>query len=113
MRLKVLIVALLMTSACAAASPLAPSEGPWRFSGTVFAWDGVQLGDPIASAELTVVSDMNLKTRVTSDAAGHFVFTGLKTGLFTVTIAAYGYISVAPVVDLYRDTEAHFALKPQ
>jgi hypothetical protein len=113
MRLNVLLVALLTTAACVAKSPVAPSQGPWRFSGTVLATDGVRIGGPIAGAVLTVVSGVNSNRKVTSDGAGHFAFAALETDTFTVTVAASGYVSATPVINLYRDIDADFALKPR
>jgi hypothetical protein len=114
MRPKVLLFlpALLMTAACSMPSPIAPSNGPWRFSGTISAMDGSRIGGPIAGAELTVLDGLGgPKTR--SDAFGHYVLVGLETGRFTVTIVAPGYVSATPIVDMYRDTDANFALEPQ
>ena len=113
MRLHVLLVALLTTSACAASSPLTPSEGTWRFSGTISAMDGLRVGSPIAGAQLTVVSGVNTDAKVTSDATGHYVFPSLESDKFTVTIAAPGYVSITPIVDLYGDMEVNFALRRQ
>jgi hypothetical protein len=113
MRLSVLLVALLTTAACAVKSPTAPSPGPWRFSGTVLATDGIHIGSPIAGAELTVVTGVNSNTKVRSDGAGHFAFAALEADTFTVTVAASGYVSAAPIVNLYRDIDASFALKPR
>jgi len=113
MRLKVLLLALLTTSACAMPSPAAPDPGPWRLSGTVSAMDGSRIGSPIAGADLTIVSGVNSNVRVRSDAAGRFDFAGLEADKFMVSVAAAGYVSVTPVVSLYRDVDANFALKPQ
>ena len=113
MRLKVLVIALLAASACTKSSPSAPSGGPWKFSGTVSGIDGVRLGGPISGADLTVVSGANVNAKVKSDASGRYVFDNLEGGRFTVAIAARGFVSASPVVDLYRDTEANFVLKPQ
>jgi hypothetical protein len=113
MRLPALLIALLTTTACTTPAPLAPSQGPWQFSGTVSALDGARTGAPIPGAELTVVDGINLHARVTSDAAGRYAFTGLESGRFAVSIAAPGFVGVVPVVDLYRDIEVNFALKPQ
>jgi hypothetical protein len=113
MRMKVLLVALLTTAACVPKSPVAPSQGPWRFSGTVLATDGVRIGSPIAGAVLTVVSGVNSNTKVTSDGAGRFAFAALAADTFDVTVAASGYVSATPRVNLYRDIDADFALKPQ
>ena len=75
--------------------------------------DGVRIGSPIAGAELTVVTGVNRNTKVTSDKTGHFAFTALEADKFTVTIAASGYVSATPEVNLYRDIDADFALKPR
>ena len=113
MRLVVLLVTLLGTGACATSVPLEPSEGPWRFSGTVLATDGVRVGAPIPGAHLTVVSGANTAATVTSDAVGHYAFESLESGRFTISIAAPGYVSVTPVVALFRDMQVDFALQPQ
>jgi len=112
MRLQVLLVALLTTSACVKSSaPLAPSNGTWRFSGTVSALEGGQLGGPIAGAALMVVNGVNLYAKVTTDGAGRYVFPALESGRFSVTISAPGFVSVTPVVDLYQDTDVSFGLR--
>ena len=113
MRLKVLLTAILMTAACSMPAPVAPDPGPWRLTGTVSAMDGSRIGNPIAGAELTIVDGVNSNARVSSDAAGHFDFAGLTADKFTVTVAAAGYVSVTPVISLYRDVDANFALKPR
>ena len=112
MRLKFLALALLV-SACATPAPVAPEPGPFRFSGTISAMSGGQPARPIPGAELTVVNGVNANTRVTSDAAGHYDFSALDSGRFTMAIAAPGFVSATPVVDLYRDTEVNFALTPR
>lgn len=113
MRLNIVVLAVLISSACAMSAPLVPSNGPWQFSGTVSATDGVRIGSPIAGAELTVVSGANTNAKVRTDAAGHYVFAGLESGRFTLAIAAPGYVKATPVVDLYRDIDVNFALKAQ
>jgi hypothetical protein len=75
--------------------------------------DGLRVGGPIAGAELTIVSGANINAHVTSDPAGRYVFSSLESGRFIVTIVARGYVSTTPAIDLYRDTEANFALKPR
>jgi hypothetical protein len=112
MRPRLLVLTVLVMSACVP-PPVAPSPGPWRFSGTVSRFDGSQVGASIVGAELTVISGANVNARTTTDRAGRYVFTALDTGTFTVAIAAPGYVSAAPVVALYQDLEANFALKPQ
>jgi hypothetical protein len=62
---------------------------------------------------LTVLSGVNINAKVTTDISGRYVFTALDSGRFTVTVAAPGYLSAAPVVDLYRDVDVNFALRPQ
>jgi len=113
MRLRTLLTALLIGSACATPSPVTPSAGPWRFSGTVSRVEGGHVGSAIAGAELKVVSGVNINAKVTTDSSGRYVFIALESGRFTVAVAARGYVSAAPVVDLYHDTEANFALAPQ
>src|SRR4029078_1852252 len=73
MRLSILVLAVLVTSACTRPF-MAPQPGPWRFSGTVSRMAGSQLGRTIPGAELTVLSGPNVNTRVTTDATGRYVF---------------------------------------
>jgi hypothetical protein len=114
MRVKMLLGVLLATSSCITSStPLTPSKGPWEFSGTVYRTDGARVENPIAGAQLTVLTGANTNAHVATDAAGHFVFTGLETGKFTLSIAAPGYISISPAVELWADLQVNFALKPQ
>ena len=110
MFLRLLVPALLLMSACTP-PPVAPLPGPWRFSGTVSRSNGSQVGTPIGGAELLVVNGANLNARTTTDGAGRYVFTALDTGTFTLAIGAPGYVSVTPVVALYKDLEANFALQ--
>jgi hypothetical protein len=72
--------------------------------------NGAKVGAPLTGAELIIVSGANANTRVTSDASGHYAFDALESGRFTVSIGAPGYVTATPVVDLYRDIEANFAL---
>jgi hypothetical protein len=62
---------------------------------------------------LTVLSGVNINAKVTTDILGRYVFTALESGRFTVAVAAPGYLSATPVVDLYRDIEVNFALRRQ
>ena len=113
MRALVPFLAVLATSACTLPAPSSPSPGPWRFSGTVFAVDGAGPGRPLAGAELTIVEGVNKNASVISDAAGHYKFAALESGRFTLTIAARGFVSATPVVELHHDTETDFALRPR
>jgi hypothetical protein len=112
-KLRGYLAALLVSSACASSDPLAPSNGPWRFSGTVSRLDGSRVAGPVPGAELTLTDGARLTAKATSDTDGRYVFTGLETGRYTIVIVARGYVSVTPAVNLYRDTEANFALQPQ
>ena len=60
-----------------------------------------------------MVSGANSNATVTSDGAGHYSFAKMASGTFTVKIAAPGYVSVTPVVHLYRDIAVDFALQQQ
>lgn len=115
MRLCTLLLIVLASFGCAKSTPLSPAEveGPWRFDGTVSRQDVTGSIVPISGAELMVTDGVNLNARVTSDAGGRYDFGGLRGGRFTLTVAAPGYVSVRPVVDLFKDTTVNFALKPQ
>jgi hypothetical protein len=113
MRPYVLVSALLVTSACTQTAPLAPAPGPWRFSGMVSGVVGAGVFTPIAGAELVVIDGVNVNARTVSDPSGRYVFEALATGRFTLSISAPGYIGATPVVDLYQDTAANFALQRQ
>jgi hypothetical protein len=113
MRLSILMFVLLAASGCASPVPLSPSTGPWRFSGTVSGITGAGTFTPIAGAELTVIDGANINAKVTSGSAGGYAFQGLEGGRFTVAITAPGYVGITPVVELFRDTDANFALKQQ
>jgi hypothetical protein len=107
-RAAVLVALTLTAAACAKSLPLAPTgTGPWRFSGTVATFAGA----PIAGAQLTVVDGVNLGEQIRTDAAGRFAFASLEGGRFTMTIAAPGFVSVTPLVDLAADLEVNFALR--
>src|SRR5262245_26768420 len=88
-------------------SPVRPSNGAWRLSGTVSSTSGA----PIAGARLTVQEGTNKDARVSSDGSGHFAFERLESGRFKVIIEAPGFVSVTPVVDLYWDIDVDFALR--
>ena len=106
-RAAVLVVLTVSAAACAKSAPLAPTgTGPWRFSGTV----GTIASAPLEGAQRTVTDGVNLGAQVRTDAAGRYAFTSLEGGRFTVTIAAPGFLSVTPVVDLFTDLEVNFAL---
>lgn len=103
-----IVAALLASTACVGkTSPVAPSEGPWRFTGNVSNTASL----PIVGARLTVQDGVNRGTQVTSDSAGNYAFDRLASGRFTVVISASGFTSVSPLVDLYRDLDVNFALK--
>ena len=113
MRVFVLMLAMLVTAACTALTPATPTApGPFRFSGTISRIDGGGLV-PIAGANVAVINGVNKDARTTSDAAGRYAFPALDKGRFTVSITAPGYAGITPVIDLYEDVSADFALKPQ
>lgn len=112
-RLTLLLAALLMAPACAMPAGVEPSPGPWRFSGTVSGRDRGGIGRPIQGAQLTVITGVNANVQVTSDTSGRFVFDGLTADRFNVAIEAPGYVSVTPMVHLYKDVDANFALEPR
>lgn len=108
-----LLLLLCLCQACADVSTLAPTLGTLRFSGSVSALANARVGDPIAGARLTVIDGANSNHTVSSDGRGRFEFTNLESGRFTVAIAAPGYVSATPVVDLYRDIDVNFGLSPR
>jgi hypothetical protein len=108
-----LLVALPAASACTRTTPLAPSPGPWRLSGTVSGIVSPGAFVPLGGATLTVIDGVNLDARTTSDSAGRYAFHALEGGRFTLWITAPGYSAVTPVVELFQDTGANFALPPQ
>jgi hypothetical protein len=73
--------------------------------------DGLQLGAPIADAQLTLTTDDEVRARTTSDTSGGFVFDELETGGFRLTISAPGFATLTPAVNLDRDMRANFAMK--
>ena len=112
-RFVVLMTALLVTSACAAATSVPASPGPWQFSGTVFATDGQQIGAPVPGARLTVEDADAVRASTTTDAAGRYAFNALEAGRFTLTISAPGFVTLTPGLNLDRDIRADFALTRQ
>ena len=102
------LVVGMLCAACAQQSlPLEPSSsGPYDLSGTISS----MTGGPIAGARLTVQSGVNMDKQTITDATGHYAFDNLESGRFTVVIDAPGFVSVSPVVDLFRDIEANFGL---
>jgi hypothetical protein len=88
-------------------SPVRPSNGAWRLSGTVIS----SSGGAIAGALFTVQDSANKDAQVISDASGRYVFPRLESGRFRMAIDAPGFVSVAPVIDLYEDLEVDFALR--
>jgi hypothetical protein len=113
MRIAALLLALLATSACAGSPSVAPSNGTFRFSGTISAMSDHRLGGPIAGVHLAVVSGVNMNAQVTSDGQGRYEFDNLARGRFTIAIDAPGYVPATPDVLLFRDTEVNFALSPR
>ena len=109
-RAAIVVVALLAAAAAACirdGAPLAPSDAPLQFTGTVSNLSGA----PIAGAQLTVQSGPNKGTQVATDASGHYVFSGLGSGRFSISIDAPGFVSANPVVDLFTNLDVNFALR--
>lgn len=106
--LMLLVAGMTSVAGCAVPiSPATPSNGAWRFSGTISSTAGAR----IAGALLTVQEGANKGTRAASDVAGRFLFERLEAGKFKVVIEAPGFVSVTPIVDLYWDVDADFALR--
>lgn len=112
--LTLLFVAVLTMCGCAAVSPVAPTPGPWRFSGTIFGVEGQRVaGRPIADAKLTIVGGVHSNMVITTDAGGHYAFPSMETSRFHLIISAPGFVPVTPEVALSRDLKVDFALIPR
>jgi hypothetical protein len=105
-----LVAAAALVSACAVV-PVTPVS-PTSTDGTVsFTGDIVSLaGGQIAGAQLTVLNGVNKDAQATTDAAGHYAFASLQSGSFSVLIAANGFISITPKVNLFSDLDVNFGL---
>jgi hypothetical protein len=105
-----LVAATALISACMVvpATPVSPvsTDGIVRFSGDIVSLAGGQ----IAGARLTVLNGVNKDAQATSDATGHYAFTSLQSGKFNVLIAADGFSSITPQVNLFVDLDVKFAL---
>ncbi len=104
---------VLMATACSTPVGASLSQGPWQFTGTVFGMDGPVVGAPVAGAQLTMSTGEDVRASTTTDTSGHYVFNGLETGSFTLTISAPGFVRLTPLVNLNRDIRADFAIKRQ
>src|SRR4029453_11310266 len=94
------VAGLLAIAACTMPpSPVRPSNGAWRLSGTISSVAGA----PIGGARFTVQDNANKDAQATSDASGRFMFARLESGRFTMVIEAPGFVSVAPVIDLFQN----------
>ena len=102
-----LVAAAALISACVVVpvTPVSPG-GMVRFTGAIVSL----AGGPIAGARLTVLNGVNKDAQATTDATGHYAFASLQTGTFNVLIAANGFTSITPQVDLFVDLDANFAL---
>ena len=106
--LLMLVAGMIAVAGCAEPlSPVTPSNGAWRFSGTISSTARV----PIAGALLTVQEGPNKGTRAASDVAGRFLFERLEAARFKVVIEAPGFVSVTPIVDLRWDVDVDFSLR--
>jgi hypothetical protein len=111
-RAMLLGVALSSTAACTAlqhSEPAAPVPTGLRhqLTGTIVTMNG----GPIASAKLTVLDGSDSGVHVASDSTGHYAFSSLSSGRFTMTIQAPGHEAANPIVDLTRDLSVDFALR--
>jgi hypothetical protein len=106
----VLLALAVPISACivAPATPVSPvsPDGVVRFTGRVVSLAGGQ----IAGAQLTVLNGVNKDAQATSDATGRYAFASLQSGKFNVLIAADGFSSITPQVNLFVDLDVNFAL---
>jgi hypothetical protein len=105
-----LVVAVALSCACVVvpATPVSPvsPDGMVRFTGAIISLAGGQ----IAGARLTVLNGVNKDAQVTTDATGHYAFASLQSGTFNVLIAANGFTSITPQIDLFQNLDANFAL---
>ena len=105
-----LVAVAALSSACAVvpATPVSPAspDGMVRFTGAVISLAGGQ----IAGARLTVLNGVNKDAQTTTDATGHYAFPSLQSGTFNVLIAANGFTSITPQIDLFQNLDANFAL---
>ena len=101
----------LFSTACSTPVSATIVDGPWQLSGTVFAMDGSVVGGPVSGAQLTMIRGEEVRASTTTDAVGHYAFTGLETGSFKLTISAPGFVRLTPLVNLDRDIKADFAIK--
>src|SRR5580693_7964074 len=105
-----LLIAAVMTTACVV-GPLTPvtptsTDGTVTFTGDIVS----RTGGSIAGARLTVLNGVNKDAQATTDGAGHYAFPNLQSGSFNVLIAANGFASISPQVDLFIDLDVNFAL---
>lgn len=105
-------MAICLTAACSfKSSPVTPAGSTWRLSGTINIVSGGRITGPIPGARFTVQDGTNKGAQVTSDSSGRYAFADLEGDRFTMLIEASGFVSVAPVVALFRDIEVDFALR--
>ena len=102
-----LVAAAALISACVVV-PLTPVSpvGMVRFTGSIVSLAGGQ----IAGARLTMLDGVNKDAQATTDATGHYAFASLQSGTFNVLIAANGFTSITPQVNLFSDLDVNFAL---
>jgi hypothetical protein len=75
--------------------------------------EGQKVGQPVPNADVLVTIDDQTRARTTTDGSGHYAFSTLQAGRFTLRISAPGFVTLTPLVDLDRDMRADFALTRQ
>jgi len=107
-RIVLLLVAqAALISACVVV-PVTPvsTDGIMHFTGDIVSVAGGQ----IAGARLTVLNGVNKDAQATTDATGHYAFASLQSGKFNLLIAADGFTSITPQINLFSDLDVKFAL---
>jgi len=107
-RLALVTATLCAVTGCVSA-PTTPSDpnATWSMTGTVSTMALV----PIGGAVLTVTDGANKSAHVTTDQTGGYTLGGLQSGRFSLTVAAPGYVTATPTVDLYANIGVNFALQ--
>jgi hypothetical protein len=100
----VLLVFVTLMAACG--SPLEPSPGEYKLTGTV----QLQTPDGLVAAAGVTVQETSLRRSVTTDSRGRYSFYGLAAGVAHVRISYYIFDLIDRDVTIASDTVADFQL---